>query len=94
MAQSHHAIQPYQPSLNAQHGGYAIQPYQPHQQLHVWTCPYCRAQGTLGHRSTTSTAGWIVFWFLALFSCFLLAPLGLLFKEHHQFCKNCYAQLA
>lgn len=77
--------------------GYNPPPIQaiPHQQPGQMTfhCPYCQSNLPPIMKSKVSTAGWIVCCLLFLFTCILLAWVGLLIKDEYRVCASCGMKL-
>jgi hypothetical protein len=80
---------------------YGLQLYaQPYAQVYVplvpvvpaMHCPYCRSYATPLIKSRVSTAGWVVFVILFIFT-FFLCWVGLLIREDYRVCSYCGAQL-
>jgi len=86
--------QPYQQQYAQPYQHYQQQPYA---QQYVpigpaLPCPYCRMYAPVRIERRISTAGWVVFGILLLFTI-IFCWIGLLIKEEYRVCSNCGAKL-
>lgn len=59
-----------------------------------YECPRCHSREMPRVMTSVSTAGWIVFWVLGLFTLFTLSWIGFFLRDTHLLCKKCGAPIA
>lgn len=84
--------------INPQLRGQTVnQPLAFHQQQHLsqpYRCPHCMSQFLPRIERRISTAGWITFAVLLVFSMGIFCWIGLLIKEDYRVCPSCNATVA